>query len=349
MILEAHKKEVVALIEEAHYNGARYWKCCEVVEISLRTLQRWKREGMKDRRKGAKKRVVRKLSPEQNQEIISVCTSREFRDLSPHHIVPRLLDRGIYLGSVRTIYRVLKDADKLHHRSNCRVRRKRSKPPERKADASNKVWCWDITWLPCTIRGLFFYAYVIIDIYDRSIVGWSVHTEESEVHSRDLFERVSQGRNIMFSYLHSDNGKPMKGSSLTAFLKDLEVDTSFSRPRTSNDNPFIESFFRTLKYSPKYPLRFEEITEAREWTANFVNWYNTEHRHSALDYVTPHEKRFGKAEKIYAKRNKLMQQIREENPEIWGKRNAKRWGGPDAVFLNPEKDNKNYEKTRQLC
>lgn len=240
---------------------------------------------MKDKRKGSKKRVVRKLSPEVEQEILSVCTSKEFRDLTPYHIVPRLLDRGVYLASERTIYRVLEDADKLHHRSNCRVRRKRSRPPQRKADTPNKVWCWDITWLPSTVKGLFFYAYVIIDIYDRSIVGWSVHEEESEVHSRDL----------------------------------------------------IESFFRTVKYSPTYPLRFETTVQVREWMANFVNWYNTEHRHSALDYVTPHEKRFGKAEKIYAKRNKLMQQIREENPEIWGKRNAKRWGGPDTVFLNPEK------------
>jgi len=292
---------------------------------------------MKDKRKGSNKRVVRKLSPEKEQTILSVCTSKEYRDLSPHHIVPRLLDRGVYLASVRTMYRVLKDADKLHHRSNCRVPRKHAKPPQHKADKSDTVWCWDITWLPRTIRGLFFYAYVIIDIYDRSIVGWSVHEEESEVHSRDLFERVSLGKNITFSYLHSDNGKPMKGASLLAFLNDLEVQTSFSRPRTSNDNPFIESFFRTLKYSPKYPLRFETTARAREWMANFVNWYNTEHRHSKLDYVTPHEKRFGKADKIYAKRNKLMQQIRERNPERWGKRAARHWGGSDTVFLNPEK------------
>jgi len=337
------------LIEEAHENKARYSKCCEVVGISLRTLQRWKKDGMRDNRKGAKKRVVRKLPPEREQEILTVCTSKEYRDLSPHHIVPRLLDNGVYLGSVRTFYRILKEADKLHHRSNCRVRRKRSKPPERRAYAPNSVWCWDITWLPQVVRGLFFYAYVIIDIFDRSIVGWAVHGEEREAHSYELFRRLSMGRAIRFEYLHADNGLPMKGGSLMAFLRDLQVQVSFSRPRTSNDNPFIESFFRTLKYSNKYPLSFETIKQAREWMADFVNWYNTEHRHSALDYVTPHERRYGKADEICAKRNKIMEQIRAGNPEIWGKRAVKHWGVPEAVVLNPESRQKNYEKTRHLC
>lgn len=295
---------------------------------------------MKDNRKGAEKRVVRKLSPEREQKILTVCTSKEFRDMSPHHIVPRLLDRGVYIASTRTMYRVLKDADKLHHRSNCRVKRKSSKPSERRANTSDIVWCWDITWLPRTVKGLFFYAYVIIDIFDRSITGWAVHEEESETHSTELFRQISCGKQIDFVFLHADNGPPMRGVTLCGLMSCLDVKMSFSRPRVSNDNPYIESFFRTLKYSPKYPLRFETVEKAREWMADFVNWYNTEHRHSALDYVTPHEKRFGKADEIYANRNKLMRQIRDENPEIWGKRSAKFWGSSQEVLLNPEKRNK---------
>lgn len=326
------------MIEEAHGNGARYSKCCEVVGISLRTLQRWKRDGLKDRRKGAAKRVARKLSSESRREILSVCTIPEYRDLSPHHIVPLLLDKGVYLGSVRTFYRILKEEDKVHHRANCRVSRKRSRPPERRADAPNKVWCWDITWLPRTVKGFFFYAYVIIDIYDRFITGWAIHEEESERHSTDLFRRVSCGRKISFRYLHGDNGSPMKGVTLLALMQSLDVQLSFSRPRTSNDNPFIESFFRTLKYSPKYPLRFETIAQAREWMADFVHWYNTEHRHSALDYVTPSQRRSGAAQEIYAKRNQVMEQARVRNPLIWGKRTVKLWGASETVVLNPEKE-----------
>lgn len=324
------------LIEEAHNNGARYWKACEVTGISLRTLQRWKKEGMTDKRKGSQKQVVRKLSPEMKQEITAICNASRFRDMSPHQIVPLLLDEGQYIASERTFYRVLKERDMLHHRSNTRVKKKRSKPPERRADKPNKVWCWDITWLPQVVKGLFFYAYVIIDIFDRSIVGWSVHEEESEIHSRDLFERLTVGKNILFEYLHADNGSPMKGVSLMAFLTEMNVEVSFNRPRTSNDNPFIESLFKTLKYNLKYPVRFKDIASAREWMADFVHWYNTKHLHSTIGYVTPEQMRTGKAFEIFEKRNKVMEKAKAENPERWGSRHTKVWGAPKTVLLNPE-------------
>ena len=325
------------MIEEAHENGARYWKACEIVGISLRTLQRWKSKGMKDRRKGSQKRVVRKLASEKRAEIIEVCNSRKYCDKSPHEIVPLLLDEGRYIASVSTIYRILKEENLVHHRSENRIRRKRSKPPGRKATRPNEVWCWDITWLPKTIKGEFYYAYVIIDIFDRNIVSWAVHEEESEVHSRELFETLSRGRNIVFKYLHSDNGVPMRGSSLLAFLRSMDVKVSFSRPRTSNDNPFIESLFRTLKYNAKYPLRFKDIKHAREWMADFVNWYNTKHLHSAIGYVTPEQMRSGKAMEIFRKRNEVMERTKAENPECWGKRKPYIWQYTGEVILNPEK------------
>jgi transposase InsO family protein len=325
------------LIEEAHSNGARYHKACEVVGISLRTLQRWKRGELQDQRKGSKKRVVRKLSPEMKEEIIEQCNAPRFRDLNPYEIVALLLNEGQYFASVRTYYRVLKERDLLHHRSNLRVRRRHAKPPERIATASDQVYTWDITYMARTVKGLFFYAYVITDIFDKSIVGWAVHEEESGSHSRELFYRTLQGKKVKLKALHADNGGPMKGITLMALLRDLKVDVSHSRPRTSNDNPFIESLFKTMKYRVNYPGRFEDLSEARLWMAEFVHWYNTEHLHSSIGYVTPSEMRTGQAEAIFEQRNATMRQAQATHPERWGSRSVKHWKVLREVILNPDK------------
>ncbi len=337
MILEKHRKEIVILIDESHSSGARYKKACDVVGISLRTLQRWKRGKMEDRRKGSHKRVVRKLSPEEKEEIIKTSNNPRFRDMAPHQIVPLLLNDGHYIASERTFYRILKENKMINHRSNSAVTQKRSKPPERKANKSNQVWCWDITWLPQTVKGLFFYAYVIIDIFDRSIVGWAVHDSENEVHSADLFRTISKGKNISFDYLHSDNGHPMKGVTFMSLLEALKVTVSFSRPRVSNDNSYIESFFKTMKYDSKYPLRFDKLSDARSWMAEFINWYNTKHLHSSIGYVTPEQMRSGLAAKIFQKRNDVMKEAKSLNAERWGSRKPKFWSAPDVVILNSEK------------
>jgi len=339
MILEEHKNEIIPLIDEAHQTGARYSKACNVVGISLRTLQRWKSGGREDKRKGASKRVVRKLSAATRQEVIAECNSQRFCDHNPHKIVPLLLNEGRYIASVRTFYRILKEEKLLHHRSNTQVRKKRSKPPERKATKSNQVWCWDITWMSRDVRGLFYYAYVITDIFDKSIVGWAVHDRESDAHSRELFDCTLNGRHIALKALHADNGGPMKGVTLMALLRDLKVEVSHNRPRTSNDNPFIESLFKTLKYQVTYPLQFKDIGHAREWMASFVNWYNTEHLHSAIDYVTPEQMRSNQAAAIFEKRNETMQDAQAENPERWGSRKAKWWGAPKEVVLNKDYSN----------
>ncbi len=323
------------MIEEAHSNGARYFKACEVAEISLRSLQRWKRDGVKDQRKGSHKRVVRKLSPEEREAIVTLCNSPQYRDLTPHQIVPLLLNEGCYLASASSFYRILKEHNMVHHRCSTRIKRKTSKPPERQASKPNQVWCWDITWLPQVVQGLFFYAYVIIDIFDKSIVGWAIHDTESDGHSRDLFEQVSLGQKVCFEALHSDNGVPMKGITLMALLDYLNVEVSFNRPRVSNDNPFIESLFRTIKYHARYPLRFKDIETARLWMADFVDWYNTCHLHSSIGYVTPQQMRSGEAQIIFARRNATLAQAKSDNPERWGSRQTKIWRAPETVILNP--------------
>jgi transposase InsO family protein len=293
---------------------------------------------MKDKRKGSHKKVVRKIAPEKIEEFLKAANSAKYLDMSPYEMFAMLLDEGRYICSVRTMYRLLARQDLIHQRDGSKVRQKRARPPQRRATCPNMVWCWDITWLPAVIRGLFFYAYVIIDIYDRTIVGWTVQKEESEAHSQNLFKTLSKGEDITFKYLHSDNGSPMKGSTLMAFLNALNVGVSFSRPRTSNDNPYIESFFKTLKYDSGYPIRFKNIEHAREWMADFVNWYNRKHLHSSIGYVTPAQLRDGSAAGIFKKRNRVMQRAKFENPECWGKRETIHWGGPEEVVLNPEKN-----------
>jgi putative transposase len=346
LILEEHRQKIVPLIIEAQNNGARLLKACELIGISVRTFQRWRDGSMVDRRKGSLKRVVRKLSQKDRAAIIKAVNEKAYRDLSPHQIVPLLLEENRYLASSRTFYRVLKEHKQLAHRNNARVARRRNKPPTRRAEKSNTVYCWDITWLPRNIGGLFYYAYIVIDLYDRSIVGWSVHDTESEIHARDLFERITLGRQIRFEYLHSDNGHPMKGVTLTGLLQKLNIKASYNRPRQSNDNPYIEAFFRTLKYYPSYPGRFHNINQAREWIMNFVNWYNTKHRHSSIDYVTPAQMRSGEAKTIFQKRNETMREAKQQHPERWGSRKLKLWGDLKTVVLNPEKIK---TKKRHLC
>ena len=323
------------LIQETVSQGARRTNVCAHLGISVRSLQRWESNGIRDSRKGAEKAVPRKLSSNEQQAIIETCNSERFKDLNPHQIVPQLAQEGSYLASERTFYRILKSHNQVHHRTDLKPRKNQYKPPELVATAPNEVWCWDITWLPTPVRGLFLYAYMIIDIYDKSIVGWEIHDREDSALARDLFRRLTAKTNLRGVSLHSDNGNPMKGFALLAYLYYLGVVPSFSRPRVSNDNPYIESFFKTVKYTPGYPGRFRNIEHAREWMAAFVHWYNTEHQHSSLGYVTPAQRRSGVAEEIFSRRNHTILKAQTLHPERWGKRAPRSWGAPTEVVLNP--------------
>lgn len=330
-----NKKLAVELLQESMCSGARLKPACEVLEISIRTYQRWKNNRI-DRRKNAIKKVPRKLSPDEYQQIIDIANNDEFKDSTPYEIYHCLLERSAYIGSISTIYRVLREVEMINHRSNCKNPMNRSKPKEQIATESNQVWTWDITYLPMTIRGLFYYAYVVIDIWDKSIVGWSIQDRESEIHSRDLFESVFTKEHFPNVHIHSDNGHPMKGTSLMALFHKLDIVNSYSRPRVSNDNPFSESFFKTLKYSPKYPAKFNSIKEARIWMANFVDNYNNNHRHSGINYFTPNQMKNGEYKKLVSIRNKTIKEARANNPQRWSKA-VKQWSLNHKVILNPKK------------
>jgi len=261
--------------------------------------------------------------------------------MPPCQIVPALADEGTYIASESSFYRTLKEANELNHRGRGDAPGKHAKPTSYTATAPNQVWTWDITYLNGPIKGLFFYLYLIIDLFSRDVVGWEVWEEESAEHASELIKRacLAQRRlTTMPLVLHSDNGSPMKGSTMLETLYALGITPSNSRPRVSNDNPYSESLFRTLKYRPNYqPKGFASIEEARAWCARFVKWYRFEHHHSGIKFLTPAERHAGKGAKILEKRHEVYEAAKAAHPERWSGRSTRNWNDITEVHLNPDK------------
>ncbi len=264
----------------------------------MSSFERWRAGNLTDTNKGSVKNVPHKLTNEEEQELIKMCCSKKYKDLNPYKIHASLLDNGIYIASVSSFYRALRKKSLINHSGNSRPAKRRNPPPERKATGPNQVWTWDITYLKTDIRWLFFYAYVIIDIWDRSIVKWAIHDREHDSHAQELFQCALLENQHPDVFVHSDNGSVMKGVTLMALFYDLGICNSYSRPRVSNDNPFIESCFKTLRYGAAYPHDFPNVVVAREWFASFVDGYNSTHSHSGINFITPLEMRNGKYNKI---------------------------------------------------
>ena len=335
--------KAIELIAEAVSSGARKGKACEALDITLRTLQRWgKPGGLQDSRKSAVKEPVNKLSNEERQEIIEICNRPEYASLPASQIVPAMADKGEYIASESTFYRVLREEGQVNHRGRASAPKNVRKPRGCKATVPNQVWSWDITYLSTTIKGVFFYLYLIMDIYSRKIVGWEIHENESSAHAAALFHKAHLAEGIAGEeiILHSDNGSPMKGASMLGMLQKLGVVPSFSRPSVSNDNPFSESLFRTMKYRPEYPAEpFDTVAEAREWVLQFARWYNHEHKHSALKFITPNERHTGKDKTIMASRKKTYEAAKAKHPERWSG-DTRNWDLPVEVWLNsPREEN----------
>lgn len=324
----------VALIEEAKANGARVFKACEVLEISTRTFKRWKSGKTQDLRKGSEKSVPKKITEEERKRIIETCCSKEYQDLTPYEIYVILLDIKIYIGSISTYYRVLREENLVHHRGNTRKGVKQNRPPERVATGPNQVWAWDITYLKTSVAGIYYFLYTIIDIWSKRIVGWHVDIRESYEISEQLFTQVMKQNNLKGVFLHSDNGNPMKAGTILMTLYKLGIIPSYSRPRVSNDNAYIESFFKTLKYMRSYPKCFETMEDAKYWVADFIDWYNNRHLHSSIGYVTPNQKHTGEAIEIIANRNEVKRAAYEKNKLRWSGK-CSTLTTPTEVVLNP--------------
>jgi transposase InsO family protein len=347
----ADRQNCIELVEKAKASGARRQASCEVLEVSLRTLERWEKEPDKaDGRGGPRTACGHQLSAPEKQAMVEVCNSQEYRDLSPWQIVARLADAGQYLGSESSFYRVLKQNELLTHRHNSKPRVV-SRPKDLVARKPNEVWSWDITYLNSAVRGAYYYLYLVEDIYSRKIVGWTIEEVESSEHGGRLIERICAQQAILPGQLtiHSDNGAPMKGATLLATLERLGVASSFSRPGVSDDNPYSESLFKTLKYRPSYPERaFAGIDQARAWVSRFVQWYNGEHLHSAIRFVTPEARHQGQDRAILAKRAAVYEQAKRQNPLRWSGP-TRNWSPIKEVFLNPKKPKSEIHQESSLA
>ena len=337
------RQDIIALITEAVDAGAREGVACSELGLHPRTYQRWQGadgEIMQDLRPLAERpRPANSLSEDERDQIVATCNAAEFASLPPSQIVPRLADRGTYIASESSFYRVLRQRGQNHRRGRVRAAT-RSKPPATfEAKGPRQVWSWDITWLPGPVLGLFYYLYLIEDIFSRKIIGWEVHACESAELAALLLERAVWAEGCLTSplALHADNGSAMKGATMKTTMERLGVIASFSRPRVSNDNPFSEALFRTCKYVPSWPARgFATIEKARAWVHAFVRWYNTEHRHSAIRFVTPDARHRGEDRALLSTRHELYQAARARHPARWSG-NTRNWDPVGSVWLNPER------------
>lgn len=351
LIVSEQRQIAIELIHEARAAGARLAPACAVLGITERTHRRWQNLSYDRRIDRLNPQVAedRRLTVIEKELIISTCNEEGFASLPPSQIVPMLMDEGIYRGSVSSFYRVLKEYAQSTRRGRAQTRHTPAKPKEIRVSKTGRCYSWDITFLPTLIKGLYFKLYLIMDLFSRKIVGWEVHDIESSELARELIYKTQLKEKVDCTKLviHSDNGAPMKGISLKTLMESLGITASYSRPSVSNDNPFSESLFRTLKYCPDYPEKpFETLDEAREWVYEFEQWYNYKHRHSALKFITPHERHTGQAERISTHRHSVSQAARAEKPLRWSGK-TRNWKLDDEVVLNP--DNKEANELQKVA
>lgn len=268
--------------------------------------------------------------------LLDILNSPLYCDDSPYQVHAQLLDKKCYLGSVSTMYRILKIHGLSTYRGRAKKAEIRTARIETVATCPNQVWCWDITNLPIMNSRGHLKMYLFQDLYSRKIVGQTISEQEDEVTASQLFDRCLKSETITGQGLriHSDNGNPMRGWSFVDKLKNLGVIPSRSRSHVSNDNAFVESLFKTMKYRSNYPFRpFRSIAEATSWTKKFVTWYNSEHLHSGISYVTPLQRHNGQEMNVIKTRNQTLTMAYEKNPERWASQ-PRQWRVSPAVELN---------------
>jgi putative transposase len=354
MIPLLQRQTLLGLITTACKSGARLAQACALIGLSLRTIQRWRHPDGQDgdcrtsdkRRSGV---APNKLSEAERQAALDLLNSEEFKDLPPSQIVPRLADQGRYVASESTLYRLLRDAGQLAHRRLERVAQKRSKPRALVARAPDQIYCWDISYLPTEVRGIHFYLYLFVDLFSRKIVGWQVYACESAERASQLLQDICERQGIAPNQLtvHSDNGSPMKGETMLATMQRLGVAASRSRPAVSNDNPYSEALFRTLKYRPQLPVKpFSDLLQARRWVTELVHWYNHEHRHSAISFVTPAQRHAQLDCTLLDGRSNVYATARQAHPNRWSGQ-TRNWERKESVHLNPDKPEQKKQPVTQ--
>jgi putative transposase len=276
---------VLTIVDEAMANGARRASACALIGLDASTLRRWRPANSTDvavdqRPLAERPAPQHKLTAAERDEVVRICKLQKYSSLPPSQIVPKLADERQYVASESTFYRILRDEGLLQHRGRAQKAEKPSDPPRHCASRPNEVWTYDVTFLPSRVRGQFFYLYMIQDLCSRYGVHWEVHDEEHADHNARLIEQAvfKAGCSARPPILHSDNGSTMKSYTMRRKLTELGVTPSFSRPSVSNDNAFIESMFRTVKYCPQWPSGgFVTLEDARVWVHKFMHWYVTVH------------------------------------------------------------------------
>lgn len=346
MISLEDRQRLARDIEEAHEGGARLEQACELAGISVRTLQRWKAgDGLvagDGRPSAARPTPAHALTPAEREQILRVANEPRFADMPPARIVPALADEGVYLASESSFHRVLRSHGQNARRGRAKLPRASRPPTTHVATAPRQVWSWDMTYLPATVIGRWFYLYLILDIYSRKVVAFEVHDTDDADHAARLVQRAALVENIAASelkpVLHGDNGATLKATTVLAMLHWLGVKPSYSRPRVSDDNAFVESLFRTAKYRPEFPAAgFADLDHARTWAAEFMHWYNFKHHHSGIRYVSPADRHAGRDRQILAARHEVYTAAREHHPSRWS-RTTRNWTPIGAVTLNPERE-----------
>lgn len=352
LISSKQRQMAIQSIYRAVKKGACQQQACKIIGITSRTLQNWRTNGLEDRRQIVQKEPANKLSKQEREKVLNICNSKEFQDQSPKQIVPVLADRGKYVASESSFYRILRDANQLEHRGKSSQPSVITKPDPFIADGPNQLWSWDITYLASTLKGSFFYLYLFMDIFSRKIVGWEVHEKESAEFAARILRKAKFAEGLSGEHelvLHSDNGGPMKGATMLATMQKIGVIPSFSRPSVSNDNPFSESLFKTLKYVPIYPKNpFDTVDDARQWVAEFSRWYNTSHHHSGLKFVTPDQRHNGEDVLILQSRKLVYEEAKRKNPERWSGK-IRNWDRKAIVKLNPANEQANESELKKVA
>jgi putative transposase len=328
------------MIEAAEVLGQKVGlrTACDVLGVVrssvYRTRQARKRAEVKHR-----PTPKRALASEERAVIRQTLNSSRFQDCAPREVYATLLDEGQYHCHWRTMYRILDEHEEVKERRNL-LRHPSYVKPELLATKPNELWSWDITKLLGPTKWTYFYLYVILDVYSRYVVGWMVALQEAAHLAEELITQSCLRQNIQCNQLtlHADRGQAMTSKTVTMLLADLGVTKTHSRPYVSNDNPYSEAQFKTLKYRPDYPGRFGSLPDARTWSSAFFGWYNHEHHHSGIALLTPADVHFGRAEQVLQARQRVLQAAYEEKPERFVKGLPSLPSLPAAAWINAPKE-----------
>jgi putative transposase len=309
---------------------------CRALDVPRSWLYRQLQEATELVVREARPSPARALDTGERSAVLELLHSERFVDRSPSEVYATLLDEGTYLCSIRTMYRILEENEEVRERRD-QLQHPQYQKPELLATGAKQVWSWDITKLLGPVKWTYFYLYVILDIFSRYVVGWMVAPRESAELAQRLIAETSSKQNITPGQLtiHADRGTSMTSKPVALLLADLGITKTHSRPHVSDDNPYSESQFKTLKYRPEFPERFGSIEDARGFCQEFMRWYNTEHHHTGIGLLTPETVHYGRAEAVIEERQRVLSAAYEQRPERFVRRHPRAPELPEAVWINP--------------